>query len=478
MNRSVRVSALISVLAVLLISACTPDTEKSASAASWLSPTGEVPQFTQRAGDPEKGRHALLHEPYVNCGTPARVFREMQASFARDQKPLAVLGRDASMNDLPYSTTLVTGRTGIQVVSSNCLSCHGANLFGELVIGLGDEFADFTQNPSALVERAGALVRSDDERAEWERFADRIAAIAPYTQTQTVGVNPANNLTLALIAHRDPKTNAWLPEASLNLPPTNPPPVSVPPWWRMGKKHAMFHLSEGRKDHARTMLAVSMLCADSVEELNVIDEYGPDIRAYLSSIKPPVYPFGVNQTQAAVGEAVYQYNCASCHGTYGDKPSYPNVVTPINEVKTDARLVDLATGPLGEQYAAWFNGSWYGKLSKAAPAQGYIAPPLDGIWATAPYLHNGSVPNLRQLIQPGTRPAIWRHVANDASNPEHYDAQDLGWHHEVLDSLAAANTDPKVYNTALEGYGNGGHTYGASLNDEAVLSLLEYLKTL
>ena len=473
--------ALSIVFSLLLISACSSETERSASSDAWLSPTGPVPAFTQRKGDPEKGRHALLHEPYVNCGTPERVFREMQSSFGGSKPLLEVSGRDASMDGLPYSTTLVTGRTGIPVVSSNCLSCHGANLFGELVIGLGDEFANFTDNPSALVERAGAWVRGADEIAEWERFADRIAAIAPYTQMRTVGANPANNLTLALIAHRDPKTNAWLEEPLLTLPPTNPPPVSVPPWWRMAKKHAMFSLSEGREDHARTMLSASMLCADSVEELNTIDEYGPDIRAYLSSIEPPAYPFNVNQTLAAAGEQVYQLNCASCHGTYGDNAQYPNVVTPINEVKTDSRLVDLATGELGKQYVDWFNSSWFGKLSKAAPAKGYIAPPLDGIWATAPFLHNGSVPTLRQLLQPSTRPAIWLHVPNDASNPEHYDAENLGWRHTVLPTdltHGAAATDRKVYNTALEGYGNGGHTYGASLNSEAVSALLEYLKTL
>jgi len=464
-------------LAITLLG-CQSETESESGAASWLSPTGVVPEFTQRSGDPEKGRYALLHEPYVNCGTPARVFRELQSSFVASDTIVDVAGRDAAMDGLPYSNTLVTGRTGIDVVSSNCLSCHGTNLFGELIIGLGNEFADFTRNPSIGVERIGALVRGKDEIAEWERFADRVAAIAPYTQMQTVGVNPANNLTLALMARRDAKTNEWLDEAVLPLPPTNPPPVSVPPWWRMAKKRSMFTMSEGRKDHARTMLSASMLCIDSVEELNTIDGYAPDIRAYLSSIQPPPYPFDIDSSLALKGADVFELNCASCHGTYGESHTYPNLVTPINEVKTDSRLMELATGDFGESYAAWFNQSWFGELSSAAPAKGYAAPPLDGIWATAPFLHNGSVPTLRQLLKPTERPAIWRQLATNATDPEFYDTENLGWQHEVVPASSVDETENRVYNTGWEGYGNEGHSYGASLNEEAVLALLEYLKTL
>lgn len=466
------------VFLTLVFLGCQSEKETESTSLSWLSETGVVPEFTQREGNPAKGRHALLHEPYVNCGTPARVFKELRSSFSDSMPVLDVTGRDAAMDGLPYSTTLVTGRTGIEVVSSNCLSCHGANLFGELVIGLGDEFADFTQNPSIAVERIGALVRGKDEIAEWERFADRVAAIAPYTQMQSVGVNPANNLTLALIARRDAKTNAWLAEPALPLPPTNPPPVSVPPWWRMAKKHAMFSMSEGRHDHARTMLSASMLCIDSVDELNAIDAYAPDIRAYLSTIEPPAYPFDIDSHLAAKGEHVYTLNCARCHGTYTEPHTYPNLVTPINEVKTDPHLLELATGELGEVYAAWFNQSWFGELSSAAPAKGYVAPPLDGVWATAPFLHNGSVPTLRQLLKPAERPAIWRHLATDASAPQNYDTQSLGWRHETVPTNVAGEHDTRVYDTGREGYGNEGHHYGASLNEAAVLALLEYLKTL
>lgn len=465
---------------------------KASQSTQWLATTGVVPAYEQRAGNADKGRFALLNESYVNCGVPERVFRELQNSVADERPVVGVSGRDSSMDGLPYSVNRVIGRTGTPVVSSNCLTCHGTELFGELIIGLGNEFADFTQDASIIVERAGALVRGVDETAEWELFADRIAAIAPYTRMHTVGVNPANNLTFALISHRDANTNAWLAEPNLPSPPTDPPPVSVPPWWRMVKKNALFNLSEGRGDHARFMLAASMLCADSVDELNFIDQYAPDVRAYLSSLTPPEYPFEIDLELAKHGRPIFEANCAECHGSYGLDGQYPNKVVPIEVVNTDAKLMEIATDEVGQRYAEWFNASWYGELSEVAPAKGYVAPPLDGIWATAPYLHNGSVPNIQLLLNSGQRPTLWRHVATDANDPETYDTINVGWKYEPISigSITGSSqvdnkrerisdlNDNRVYDTRREGYTMSGHTFGDGLSKAERQAVIEYLKTL
>jgi len=466
-------SSLLLCAVMLACGADTTETSQSESEPNWLSPTGSVPEYAQRPGDAVKGEHALVHQPYVNCGIPARVFRSLQQSSPT--KILSLSNRDPSMDGLPYFSTLVRGRTGIPVVSNNCLTCHATSLFGELVIGLGNEFLDFTTDPRIAVERAGVLVRGADETTEWELFADRIAAIAPYVQMETRGVNPANNLTMALIMHRDADTNAWLDKPQLPVPSTNPPPVSVPPWWRMSKKHAMFSLSEARDDHARIMLAASMLCADSVDELNAIDSYAPDIRAYLSNLRPPPYPFHIDKAQAAAGRAIFAERCSTCHGTYGAEAEYPNQVVPIDVIGTDKRLMEFATGDTGKLYAQWFNRSWYGELSRAAPARGYIAPPLDGIWATAPYLHNGSVPNLRLLLQSTQRPKRWRHTATDANNAEHFDRLNVGWNYK---NVAIGSDDPSVYDTNRAGYANTGHKFGDNLTEAQRAAVLEYLKTL
>jgi hypothetical protein len=149
-----------------------------------------------------------------------------------------------------------------------------------VIVGLGNEFADFTQDPGAFVLQSGNFVRGEAETRAWEHWADRVDGIAPYIQTATVGVNPATNLTWALMAHRDPETLAWSTEPLIDPPQAEPLPISVPPWWGMRDKAAMFYTTVGRGDHSTFMLLASMLCVDSVAEFEAVDAYADDIRAY------------------------------------------------------------------------------------------------------------------------------------------------------------------------------------------------------
>jgi len=442
--------------------------------AAKVATLGRIPASNQRPGDPAAGRRALLENDYVSCGLPERVFRHVIAGVPVTE----VAGRNPAANGLPFSNNLIQDAAGRSVVTQNCLTCHGTVLFDELVIGLGNEFLDFTRNASVFVERAGLLTRGKDEIAVWERYADRVAAIAPHTKTHTVGVNPANNLTLALIAHRDAESNEWSDVALMPLPPTDPPPVSVPPWWRMSKKTAMFSMGEGRGDHARIMMAASMMCTDSPVELKAIDAYAADIRAYISSLKPPKWPFDIDVALSKQGESLFNETCAQCHGTYGEDPVYPSRLVPIETVQTDPLLIEYALTE-GLAYGDWYNRSFYGQISIAAPGKGYVAPPLDGIWATAPFLHNGSVPSIRAVLDQSIRPALWRHQQQNTQNKADYDQRDLGWKFEPVDRSQMGSTKPTdVYDTQLRGYKNTGHPFGNHLSDSERNAVLEYLKTL
>jgi len=443
---------------------------------------GTIPSSPQRSGDPVEGRRALVEEAYVECGLPTRVVRSLLA----DTEVVALPDRESAASGLPYSVNVSTDAAGVELATSNCLTCHATPLFGELVIGLGNEFADFTGDPSIPVERAGALVRGPLETAAWERYADRVAAIAPFMQMRTVGANPANNLTFALIARRDAETNAWLDSPSVALPPKDPPPVSVPPWWRMAKKHAMFNLGEGRGDHARLMMSASMLCTDSIDALETIDAYAPDVAAYIKSLSPPAWPFSIERDKSAAGQAIFEATCSACHGVYAtddngvrerSRDSYPNRLVPIDEIGTDATLVEQAFDARGQAYIDWFNRSWYGELSTAQAGRGYVAPPLDGIWATAPFLHNGSVPTVRTLLDSSQRPVRWYRPARDAADKEAYDPANLGWRILADDAIGDVPTE-RIYDTTRTGYGNGGHRFGDHLDDAERDAVIEYLKTL
>src|SRR5262249_31728989 len=110
------------------------------------------------------------------------------------------------------------------------------------------------------------------------------------------------------------------------------------------------------------------------------------------------------------------------------------------------------------------------------PQAGYIAPPLDGIWATAPFFHNGSVPTLELVLDSSRRPVYWRRTSLDSSD---YDWTAVGWNYAELPSGKTDQPDAvHVYDTTRPGYGNGGHVFGDALSEDDRAAVIEYLKTL
>ncbi len=437
-------------------------------------PYPSVPADPQRAGDPAKGYDYLVNGGYITCGLPKTLYdRVFGPAAAADRIP----GRTGDQATLPYNYSAATSSEGIRIVSANCMTCHASRINGNLVVGLGAADGNFTTNQANQANGACSLVTDPTELAECTRFSGRMKAIAPYTQTLVVGVNPADNLTAVLMSHRDPTTLAWSDTAMIELPPAQVVPVDVPPWWGMAKKTAMFYSAAGRGDHARTMMAASLLCTDSVAEAQAIDAAFVDVRAWIESLKPPAWPFAIDQTLAAQGKTVFDTNCASCHGTYGAGGVYPNEVVPLGVIGTDP-LLAMGASQFGAHYIAWFASSFWGQKSHLDPQPGYVAPPLDGVWATAPYLHDGSVPTIAALLDSTKRPKYWTrsYVSTD------YDQAGVGWMFTVVDHGQAAETNAqtrvRLYDTTLLGYGNGGHTFGDGLSASERTAVLEYVKTL
>jgi mono/diheme cytochrome c family protein len=433
----------------------------------------------QRTGDPQKGYDALINDGYVRCGVPWSIYsRFFAAAPAADQLP----GRTGHNATLPYNQTAFVTDQGVELVSANCLTCHAGHINGKLVVGLGNTEQDFTNDPSSqagIAKNLGPQVTSDpNELAELNRWAGRVQAIGPYTTLTTVGVNPGDNFAAVLLAHRDPTTLAWSDTPLLALPPMVGVPVDVPPWWRMAKKNSMFYVDAGHGDHARIEMAAANLCTDTVAEAQKIDAWFPDVEAYLASIQPPRWPWAVDDALAARGSDVFSAHCSGCHGTYeGADSDYPNLLIPLDTIGTD-NVLAIGGSQFAERFVTWWNSSWYGTVSRLEPKQGYVAPPLDGVWATAPYLHNGSVPTIAALLDSSKRPQYWTRTfdSND------YDQASLGWNFTVVDHGQSAESDDsvriKIYDTTQLGYGNGGHTFGDVLTPDERAAVLEYLKTL
>ena len=437
-----------------------------------LGAPGPLPKAVQRAGDARLGYEILVNRGYVSCGVPYEAYAAAAPAQGADPGLPGRLGRNA---ELPYDLNATVDANGVELVVSNCLACHGGRFDGELVIGLGNAFADFSADPLRNIEGIGLLVEDGAPAEAWRRWADRIAAIAPYMVTDTVGVNPAPNLSMALMMHRDPRSLRWHEAPQLEPPPRQPLPTAVPPWWRMQKKHAMFYHGGGQGDHVPFMMLKSLVCTDEIEEARRIDDWFTHVRAYISTLEPPTWPYPLDEARAAEGRGVFEAHCAACHGSYGEDWSYPNLVVSLEQVGTDPAYARQAVE--AERFIRWFNNSFYGRGAQARPAAGYVAPPLDAVWATAPYLHNDSVPSIAALLDSSRRPTYWRHSAARA-----YDQEVLGWSFETLEHGKAGAADAAeartIYDTTRHGYGNGGHTFGDVLTEAERRAVIEYLKTL
>ena len=107
---------------------------------------------------------------------------------------------------------------------------------------------------------------------------------------------------------------------------------------------------------------------------------------------------------------------------------------------------------------------------------GYVSPPLNGIWLRAPYLHNGSVPTLRDLLNPPYERPQTFHRGYDVFDPVKVGFKEppprpVGPNGELYQPYF-------LFDTREKGNGNQGHTYGTQLSGEDKERLLEYLKTL
>lgn len=439
-----------------------------------------IPASPQAPGDPEAGYRALLEEGYVTCGIPYPMFvlaAPLLAGFA-DGEPLP--GRTGKNAEVPYSWTVHTSSSGAEIVSLNCLECHAGHFNGQLVLGLGKADADYTESLGGLLADVPIPGIPLPGLEELTRMAQRYQAVDDQIRMLSVGTNPADRLAAVLSTHRDPRTLEWIDEPTSEVPDMVIP-VDTPPWWHVRKKAGLFCNGMARGDHRATMIYSTSLCTDTVAEAEAILAYFDDIRAYIASIEAPSYPFAIDDALAAEGQAVFERDCACCHGTYAADEAdeaYPSLLLPLDVVGTDPLL---ATQAHEQPFAGFFNASWYGQtgqLTTGDPFVGYVAPPLDGIWATAPYFHNASVPTLALVLDSTARPAQWRRIDYDST---HFDEVALGWPwiavHGFPDTVPE-DQRKHVYDATRLGHWNTGHTFGDHLTGDERRAVIEYLKTL
>ncbi len=203
-----------------------------------------------------------------------------------------------------------------------------------------------------------------------------------------------------------------------------------------------------------------------------------DIMQWLRTYAPQPFPGRVDEGLAARGAEVYSAECAACHGTYqgGLSPelvAFPNWQGDVGTDKAYLSVFDAAT-------VEAVNRLGYGGMLAGRVSPGYVAQPLVGLWSSAPYLHNGSVPTLWHLMHPEARPKLF----------------EVGGHKLDLARVGIAGeddgqggwarpagyepwTEPVRVDTGVAGLGAAGHEAPFDAMSEAdKAALLEYLKLL
>lgn len=226
------------------------------------------------------------------------------------------------------------------------------------------------------------------------------------------------------------------------------------------------------------------------------------LEQWLLTATPPQFSETLEQPvdaeKSARGARVYAEYCAACHGTNGrefappagetsrdcvfsapagaagDKSLYgPYVgrITPIADIGTDRHRLDSFSYELAVQLGTIYAGYPH-RYCHYRKTFGYANTPLDGVWLRAPYLHNGSVPNLRALLQPAAARPREFYRGNDV-----YDTQSMGF---VSDLAEQGGKKFFRYDTSLPGNANSGHegkAFGTDLPADEKDALIEYLKT-
>jgi hypothetical protein len=181
-------------------------------------------------------------------------------------------------------------------------------------------------------------------------------------------------------------------------------------------------------------------------------------------IHAPRYPFAIDTAAAQRGSVPYQARCASCHdgpeddrrlhatADIGTEPNRSQLFTPQQADRFNKFLADLQTP-----------GYEPAKEPGIRSTQKYWAPSLAGVWARSPYLHNGSVRTMQELlVPPAARAKSFRRGSRL------YDTARMGY----------ADEGSYLLDTSSPGNAKDGHDYGTDLSSAQQQELIEYLKTL
>lgn len=418
--------------------------------------------------DPDRGYRALTERAFVPGQFPKSQVDNAWKLWGLDAKPsnyaeafrerYGLAEAPYPNNGLPMGLKSSRMPLGTEGVSLDCLTCHGGSLLGKPFPGLGNISLDLQAVFEELSTRGTKPIRT------------------PYRFSNARGTNEAGATSVYLAGLRNPDLTPSLPWKNLGL--HDDLCEDVPPWWLLKRKKTMYATAEANAASVRSIMQFMMHPLNLPGAFQREEATFRDIQAWILSLESPKWPWALDMAKAERGKAIFSQHCARCHGT---KDHYPNKVIPLLEIGTDPSRYNGIEEAFGDFYnQSWFSKEkegWFEEGFKAQRSGGYQAPPLDGIWASAPYLHNGSVPTLAHLLDSKTRPDVF--TRSFRTNEEDYDRKNVGWKTHLPEDPKPRTPleSRKIYDTRKKGQGNGGHTFGDILEESERSDLIEFLKT-
>lgn len=425
---------------------------------------------------PERGYRHLLDQAYVPAAFSEADVEALPSVWPASAREAAEAADATTRRALIFARYGLTPRPddprkplqyavdGAGRWSLNCFSCHGGQVGAEVIPGAPNAhfaFADLMDDV-ARVAAARKDLPTTMAVSLWRRI--------PLGGTH--GLTNAVVFSRALGAFRDDDLRL--------VPPRSAPEfvhhdLDAPPWWNVSLRSRLYIDGATKKSH-RALMQFLMVPSNGPDRFAAWEDDFRDVLAYLESLRPPSWPGAIDASLAARGRTAFERVCSACHGTYGERPAYPGVVVSLKDVGTDPVRLRAIPRSERERYArSWFTEGRRDDVD--LDPKGYVAPPLRGIWASAPYLHNGSVPTLWHVLRPSERPRAFRR-----RGPSAYDVERVGLDVETRDAAPTEVLDAwerrSWHDTTQPGKSASGHTYPDALSEDERRAVLEYLKTL
>ena len=176
------------------------------------------------------------------------------------------------------------------------------------------------------------------------------------------------------------------------------------------------------------------------------------IEAFIAKLEPPPFPGRIDPELASSGERIFAATCAGCHAENGARTG---TAIPLAEIGTDPEHVLAWRQQNADRMNAVVRTLGARRSDIQGAQDGYVARPLVGVWLLGPYLHNGAVPTLSDLLSPPEqRPRLLSRLRRRGSGESRVHVE------------RTASRRPRFrFDATLRGNGNGGHDYGTGLSE-------------